>query len=151
MIQRERINNAFIRQGHNVLSLSDRDLISFSKSLRDPSGSNYLNTLISKTVDNFKPDLLVLNSQSFCEDKIIEDSRLPYHVKSFYLENENDLFLTDTISDLTYVCSILVRKSLWVANFNRTKIGSAFAHIDCVASISFLFFMMHLYSSSGPR
>ncbi len=55
-----RINNGFIRQGHNVLSLSDRDLISFSKSLRDPSGSNYLNNLISKTVDNFKPDLLVL-------------------------------------------------------------------------------------------
>ena len=60
---------------------------------------------------------------------------MPHHVKSIYLENENDLFLTDTISYLTFVCSILVRKSLWVANFNRTKIGSAFAHIDCVASI----------------
>ncbi len=65
-----RINNGFIRQGHNVLSLSDRDLISFSKSIRDPSGGNYLNNLISKTVDNFKPNLLVLGHA----DKVSPDN-----------------------------------------------------------------------------
>ena len=42
-----RINNGLIRGGHNVLSLSDRDLISYTKNLRDPSGSKYLNKLIS--------------------------------------------------------------------------------------------------------
>ena len=65
-----RINNGLIREGHNVLSLSDRDLVSFSKSIRDPSGSNYLNNLISKTVDNFKPDLLVLGHA----DKVSSDN-----------------------------------------------------------------------------
>ena len=34
-----RINNGLIREGHNVLSLSDRDLVSYNKSITDPSGS----------------------------------------------------------------------------------------------------------------
>ena len=55
-----RINNGLIRQGHNVLSLSDRDLISYTKSIGDPSGSKYLNKLIKNTIENFKPNLIVL-------------------------------------------------------------------------------------------
>ncbi len=55
-----RINNGFIREGHNVLSLSDRDLISYSRSLKDPTGEKYLNRLVANTIDNFKPDLLIL-------------------------------------------------------------------------------------------
>tara|TARA_A100001015_G_scaffold105596_1_gene117183 strand:+ start:2011 stop:4113 length:2103 start_codon:yes stop_codon:yes gene_type:complete len=55
-----RINNGLIREGHNVLSLSDRDLVSFTKSFSDLSGSKYLNKLIKKTVENFEPDLIVL-------------------------------------------------------------------------------------------
>ncbi len=55
-----RINNGLIRCGHNVLSISDRDLISYTKSFRDPSGSKYLNKLILNSIDNFKPDLVVL-------------------------------------------------------------------------------------------
>ncbi|MFL2902173.1 MAG: glycosyltransferase [Candidatus Pelagibacter sp.] len=55
-----RINNGLIREGHNVLSLSDRDLISYTKSIVDPSGSKYLNKLIKNTIENFKPNLIVL-------------------------------------------------------------------------------------------
>ena len=55
-----RINNGLIREGHNVLSLSDRDLISYTKSIGDPSGSKYLNKLIKNTIENFKPNLVVL-------------------------------------------------------------------------------------------
>jgi hypothetical protein len=55
-----RINNGLIRGGHNVLSISDRDLISYTKTFRDPSGSKYLNKLILNSIDNFKPDLVVL-------------------------------------------------------------------------------------------
>ncbi len=55
-----RINNGLIREGHNVLSLSDRDLISYMRSLKDPTGEKYLNKLVSNTIDNFKPDLLIL-------------------------------------------------------------------------------------------
>ncbi len=55
-----RINNGLIREGHNVLSLSDRDLVSYTKSIRDPSGTKYLNKLIENTILNFKPNLVIL-------------------------------------------------------------------------------------------
>ncbi len=55
-----RINNGFIKEGHNVLSLSDRDLVSYSKSFTDPTGGKFLNKLVDNTVHNFKPDIIVL-------------------------------------------------------------------------------------------
>ncbi len=55
-----RINNGLIREGHNVLSLSDRDLVSYNKSITDPSGSKYLNKLFRKTIENFSPDIVIL-------------------------------------------------------------------------------------------
>ena len=56
----KRINNGFIRLGHNVLSLSDRDILKQNKSLTDISGINTLNNRIITTVDNFRPDTIVL-------------------------------------------------------------------------------------------
>ena len=55
-----RINNGLIREGHNVLSLSDRDLVSYTKSISDLSGTKYLNKLIRNTILNFKPDIIIL-------------------------------------------------------------------------------------------
>ena len=54
-----RINNGLIRLGHNVLSLSDRDLITFSKSIKDYSGARFLNNIIENTTNNFKPDMII--------------------------------------------------------------------------------------------
>ena len=55
-----RINNGFIRLGHNVLSISDRDIIHNNKSLTDLNGLNNLQKKILDTYDNFKPDLVML-------------------------------------------------------------------------------------------
>ncbi len=55
-----RLNNGFIRNGHNVLSLSDRDIIHHNKSLKDFSGKKILQEKIIETYKNFKPDLVVL-------------------------------------------------------------------------------------------
>mgnify|MGYP000341913865 FL=1 len=56
----KRINNGFIRLGHNVLQVSDRDIISNYRNLRDPSGAKTLNKKIINSYNNFKPDLIVL-------------------------------------------------------------------------------------------
>ena len=56
----KRINNGLIRLGHNVLTLSDRDTINQSKSITDISGIKSLNNKIYNTVNNFRPDLIVL-------------------------------------------------------------------------------------------
>ena len=55
-----RINNGFIRLGHNVLTISDRDIIHNNKTLRDLKGVNFLQNKILDISKNFKPDLVVL-------------------------------------------------------------------------------------------
>ena len=81
------------------------------------------------------PSLVVLNSKSFREEEIIEESRLPRGVKSFYGKNDNDEFLVDLVGYLTYVGGILVERDLWIENYDKSKIGSFFAHITCVTAI----------------
>ena len=56
----KRINNGFIRLGHNVLSISDRDLVNQNKTLNDLKGINYLQKTVKNNIENFKPDLVVL-------------------------------------------------------------------------------------------
>ena len=56
----KRLNNGFIRLGHNVLQISDRDIISNYRNITDPRGSSMLNEKIIKSCQNFKPDLIVM-------------------------------------------------------------------------------------------
>ena len=70
-----RINNGLIRLGHNVISLSDRDLINVSKSFKDPTGSKYLNNLISETINNFRPDLLILGHADRVQKEMLIDAK----------------------------------------------------------------------------
>ncbi len=73
----KRINNGFIRLGHNVLTLSDRDTISQSRSLTDISGIKTLNKKIYNTVNNFRPDLIVLgHADNITKENIIKIKKL---------------------------------------------------------------------------
>ena len=81
------------------------------------------------------PSLVILNSKSFRDKEIIEESRLPKGLKSIYEEYENDLFLSDLVGYLTYVGGILVDRELWIENYDKSKIGSFFAHITCITAI----------------
>ena len=56
----KRLNNGFIRNGHNVLSVSDRDIIYYNKSISDFTGIKKFNEKVFETCLNFKPDLIVL-------------------------------------------------------------------------------------------
>ena len=55
-----RINNGLVRLGHNVLTISDRDIVSQNKTLTDITGSKKLQEKIVNSYYNFKPDLLIL-------------------------------------------------------------------------------------------
>ena len=55
-----RINNGFVRLNHSVLTLSDRDIVSYYRSLRDIDGSKTLNKKLIEVISNYVPDLLVL-------------------------------------------------------------------------------------------
>ena len=56
----KRLNNGFVRLGHNVLTISDRDLISNNKSLKDIKGTKFLQETIINNIKNFKPNLVIL-------------------------------------------------------------------------------------------
>ncbi len=55
-----RINNGFIRLGHDVLSVSDRDIIHNNKKLTDPTGTKFLQNYIIDAYDHFKPNIIIL-------------------------------------------------------------------------------------------
>ncbi len=73
-----RINNGLIRLGHNILSLSDRDLITFSKSIRDYTGAKYLNNLVEKTINNFKPDLIIFGHADKINSDLLDNMKSKY-------------------------------------------------------------------------
>ena len=77
----KRINNGFIRLGHNVLSISDRDIIRENKSLADISGIKTLNKRILNTVINFKPDIVVLGHADNISIETINNIKSIYNPK----------------------------------------------------------------------
>ena len=81
------------------------------------------------------PDLLILNSKTFRGKEIVENSRLPKGIKSIYGQDENDMFLINMAGYLTYVGGICVKKELWLKHYDKSKIGTFFAHIKCLASL----------------
>ena len=55
-----RINNGFVRLNHSVLTLSDRDIVSYYRSIKDIDGSKTLNKKLIEVISNYVPDMLVL-------------------------------------------------------------------------------------------
>ncbi len=55
-----RINNGFIRNNHNVLTISDRDTLHNRKIIKDFSGEKTLQEKIINSYKNFKPNMIVL-------------------------------------------------------------------------------------------
>ena len=55
-----RLNNGFVRLGHNVLTISDRDLIHENKNILDISGKKKLQKNLIESSINFKADCLVM-------------------------------------------------------------------------------------------
>jgi len=69
----KRLNNGFIRNGHNVLTMSDRDIIYYNKSITDPKGVKNFNNKVFNTFLNFKPDLIVLgHADSLLKETLIK-------------------------------------------------------------------------------
>ncbi len=55
-----RINNGFVRLNHSVLTISDRDIVSYYRSIKDIDGSKTLNKKLIDVISNYVPDILVL-------------------------------------------------------------------------------------------
>ena len=67
-----RINNGLIKLNHKVLTLSDRDLLTNYKTIRDITGSKKLNATFIETVKNFKPNLILLGHADSIKSESLE-------------------------------------------------------------------------------
>ena len=57
----KKISNGLIRNGHDVINISDRDVVRLNRGLKSINkGQNYFNNLLLETVENYKPDVLIL-------------------------------------------------------------------------------------------
>ena len=74
----KRINNGLIRHGHNLLNISDRDIISSSKTISDPLGIKKLNQKIVTSFHNFNPDIILMGHADNIEVETLD-----------YIKNEN--------------------------------------------------------------
>ena len=72
----KRINNALIRLGHNVYQLSDRDIISSSRSIFNKSPKKILNEKIIEIGKNFNPDLIILGHADSVNSKTLRSLKI---------------------------------------------------------------------------
>ena len=56
----KRINNGLIRLGHSVLEFSDRDIVSYYRSIKDLNGSKRLNSKLIDVISNYVPNIIIL-------------------------------------------------------------------------------------------
>jgi glycosyltransferase involved in cell wall biosynthesis len=68
-----RLNNGFIRLGHNVLTISDRDIINKNRSVRDFNGKKSLQESIITSFRNFNPDCIILGHADSVTNETLHD------------------------------------------------------------------------------
>jgi len=74
----KRINNGFIRLGHSVLEFSDRDIVSYYRSVTDLDGSKKLNKKLIEVISNYLPDLIVLGHADLIDYKTLKFIKIHY-------------------------------------------------------------------------
>lgn len=84
-----RLNNGFVRLGHNVLTISDRDIIHENKKILDISGKNSLQNTIIENTNNFKTDCLILgHADAITEEtlQIIKEKNKKLRICQWFLD-----------------------------------------------------------------
>ena len=73
-----RINNGFVRLNHSVLTLSDRDIVSYYRSIKDFDGSKTLNKKLLEVISNYLPDLIVLGHADLIKKETLKFIKKTY-------------------------------------------------------------------------
>ena len=75
----KKLTNGLIRNGHDVINISDRDVVRLNRGLRNfNKGSDYLDNLLLETIDNYKPDAMVLGHVNNIQEKTLEIAKNKY-------------------------------------------------------------------------
>ncbi len=68
----KRINNGLIRLKHSVLEFSDRDIVSYYRSITDFKGSKKLNNKFIEVIGNYLPDVIVFGHADLIDRQTIK-------------------------------------------------------------------------------
>ena len=74
----KRINNGLIRLNHSVLEFSDRDIVSYYRSINDFNGSKRLNNKLIEVISNYVPDIIILGHADLIKKETL------YYIKKNY-------------------------------------------------------------------
>jgi hypothetical protein len=88
-----RINNGLVRSNHSVLTISDRDIVSYHRSFKDFDGSKKLNSKIIETISNYIPDLIILGHADLVSLPTLEFIRKNYpsiKIAQWFLDKMNE-------------------------------------------------------------
>ncbi|MBC8297263.1 MAG: glycosyltransferase [Pelagibacterales bacterium] len=88
-----RLNNGFVRLNHSVLTLSDRDILSYYRSIRDIDGSKTLNKKLIEIISNYVPDLIVLGHADLIERETLAFIKKTYpdiKIAQWFLDRMDD-------------------------------------------------------------
>ena len=67
----KRINNGLIRLGHSVLEFSDRDIVSYYRSINDLNGSKRLNLKLIEVISNYLPNIIILGHADLIKNETL--------------------------------------------------------------------------------
>ena len=82
-----RLNNGFVRLGHNVLTVSDRDILHNKKSFNDLAGSKSLQKSVLNNFHNFKPDIVILgHADNISQETISTMKKNKTHIAQWFLD-----------------------------------------------------------------
>ena len=68
----KKLSNGFIREEHDVVNMSDRDIIRFNRYVSGKSGVDNLNKLFFDSVQNYNPDLILFGHSDNIHLKTLE-------------------------------------------------------------------------------
>ena len=103
-----KLYHGLIRQNHNVLEFSDRDLARYEAPLKiKPIGRRRANQRLLETCDNFQPEMILLGHADLIENQTLLDikRKLP-HLRIAY-RNVDPLFNPRTVINIQRRCEIV--------------------------------------------
>ncbi len=87
---------------------------------------------INEVIATTAPGIIIVNSRSFNGDETIEDKRVLQDEDVHYGPDDNDAFLKDLAGYMTFVSSIVIKKSIWDAVDKTSWMGTSFVHVATV-------------------
>ena len=79
-------------------------------------------------------DLIVVNAEDRDAElrEVLEERRLPFREDRVYAPAETDRLFSDTTSHLSFIPSVVIRRTIWLSRKREPYFGSLFVHVGVI-------------------